>query len=353
VRRTLRTIVGAILIMIAGLVLYLLTWPVPIEPVALTPSPNPGMTGPFVRNELLRGVEHLIPHSAGPEDVTRGPDGFLYAGLEDGRIVRFLVVEGSEPETFADTGGRPLGMQFDTREQLIVADGRRGLLSVNSGGEVSVLTDSVEGERMIFVDDLDIASDGTIWFSDASRRFGIDESGLDFLEGRATGRLVTYDPRTGETRVRLDGLHFANGVAVSPGDTYVLVNESFGGRITRLWLKGPRTGESEVFLHLPGVPDNLSYNGRGVFWVALPAPRARDVPYPFLRKVLARLPLEWLMGLEPYGWVIGVSPEGQVLHNLQDPTGEYGFITSVNEFDGQLYLGSVAMTSVGRVPVPR
>ncbi|MHC4432235.1 MAG: hypothetical protein ACYTBS_10380, partial [Planctomycetota bacterium] len=39
----------------------------------------------------------------------------------------------------------------------------------------------------------------------------------------------------------------------------------------------------------------------------------------------------------PYDWVIGVNTNGEVVHNLQDPQGGYGGITSVNEFDGWLY----------------
>ena len=100
------------------------------------------------------------------------------------------------------------------------------LLAVSAQGEIEVLTDSVDGEKMLFVDDLDIAADGTIWFSDASTRHGYAHSMYDFLEGRPTGRLLSYDPASGETRVRLDKLFFANGVALGPDDEYVLVNET-------------------------------------------------------------------------------------------------------------------------------
>lgn len=349
--------------LIAMAVAYLLLWPVPFDPVAWEPSPDPGMTGAFAANHALAGVEHLAPGigvvGAGPEDVTRAPDDFFYTGLHNGRIVRFRADGDAGPEILLTTGGRPLGMQFDAQGNLIVADAFRGLLSVAPDGGVSVLADSIDGKRMIFVDDLDIASDGVIWFSDASQRFDLNDNHLDFWESRATGRLLTYDPATGETRVRLESLMFANGVALGPDEEYVLVNETMGYRIARLWLKGPKAGQSEIFLDgLPAYPDNISYNGAGVFWVALNTPRAKGsdrlAPWPFLRKALWRLP-ESIATLGPgplYGMIIGVDVDGNVVHNLQDPSGAYGSITSVNEIEGYLYLGSIIMTSVGRIAAP-
>ena len=34
-----------------------------------------------------------------------------------------------------------------------------------------------------------------IWFSDSSRRRGIDDFATDSFEGQRTGRLLSYDPR--------------------------------------------------------------------------------------------------------------------------------------------------------------
>lgn len=359
IKRAVRSTLLIILVLFSVAVAYLVLWPVPIEPVRYVPSPNPGMTGPFVENEALAAVQHLVMGVVlGPEDIAKGPDELFYTGLQDGRIVRFKAGDESV-ETFVSTGGRPLGMQFDLEGNLIVADAFEGLLSISPTGVMQVLTDSVNGKPLLFPDDLDIASDGTIWFSDASQRFDQHNWMLDFLETRPTGRLLSFDRETGKTEVRVDGLMFANGVALGPDDAYVLVNETIRARITRLWLKGPRARQADVFLdELPAYPDNISFNEDGIFWVALPSPRSTDLerlwPSPFRRKVLMRLP-ESIRGAKPappYGWVIGVDTNGEVVHNLQGPNGNYASITSVNEFDGWLYLGSIAMTSVGRIAVP-
>lgn len=343
-------------ILVAAVVLYLSLWPVPIDPVAWEPAPDPGFTGPFAQNHALAAAEQ-IDVGLGPEDITKGPDGLFYTGLDDGRIVRFDPDGGGRVEEFASTDGRPLGMHFDAEGNLIVADAFRGLISVAPDGAISVLTDSVDGEPMIFVDDLDISTDGKIWFSDASQRFDQRNFMLDFIEGSATGRLLSYDATTGETTVHLENLGFANGVALGPDDAYVLVNETQYSRITRLWLTGPRAGERETFIDsLPGAPDNLSYNDAGIFWVALPVPRLTELEglagSPFRRRLLMRIPGAANIPLPAYGWVIGLDTEGNVVHNLQDPSAGYSTVTSVNEIDGFLYLGSIAMMTVGRIAVP-
>jgi sugar lactone lactonase YvrE len=235
-----------------------------------------------------------------------------------------------------------------------VADSTRGVLAVDGAGQVTVLVDEYDGERLLLVDDLDIASDGTIYFSDASRRFPVEQYILDAWEGRPTGRLLSFQPQSGETRVLIDGLMFANGVALGPEDAFVLVTETFAARVMRHWLTGPDRGKTEVFLEgLPGYPDNLSYNEDGLFWIALPSNRQSALENmagrPFLRKLLMRMPSALReIELPPLGWVIAVDMTGKVRHNLQDHSGGVYTVTSVNEFNDRLYLGSIAMDSVGR-----
>lgn len=334
---------------------YLLFWPIAIEPVAWSIAPDPGLTGVHARNSQLSSLAMIAVGGRGPEDVTRGPDGYVYSGLEDGRIVRWYPDNSEHVTTYVNTGGRPLGLAFDADGYLIVADGVRGLLSVNPDRVVHVLTDSVGDEPLGFVNHLDIANDGTIWFSDSSQRFA-NNAQLDFMEGSATGRLLNYDPKSGKTAVRVEGLAFANGVAIAPGDEYVLVSETIAARIARLWLKGPRAGESELFANgLPGYPDNISYNDRGIFWIALWTTRvpAMDklTDKPVLRSVLMRLPTIPGAKFERVAWAVGANVAGDILYSFQHWDGQYSGVTSVSEYDGALYLGSIEHEAIARLPV--
>lgn len=339
--------------------LYLLVKPVPIDPAPWRPTPNAGLTGPFARNGVLARADSLPVPGEGPEDLTLGPDGAIYTGLVDGRIIRLHPGTG-EVETLADTDGRPLGLRFDASGTLIVADALRGLLAVAPNGNVRLLTQAADGETFGFTDALDIAPDGTIWFTDASRRHGPGTHGMmDFWEARPTGRLLRYDPATGRTSLAIDSLDFANGVAVGPRGAYVLVNETMTGKIHRLRLTGPRAGEHDIFLDgLPGAPDNISYDGHGIFWVALFAPRTglaeriRSLP-PFLRKVAYRIAdLTGGSPAERYGMVVGVDTAGVVRYNLQDPTSRFFATTSALRVGDTLFIGSLERDVIARVALP-
>jgi sugar lactone lactonase YvrE len=357
--RAIVTVILVLLILAAG---ALTLTPIPIKPEAWTPPPVPAPEGAYAENTSLKdGTTRLgdkLGH--GPEDVAVR-DGFAYTGLEDGRIMK-VALDGSSAVPYANTGGRPLGLQFDASGNLIVADAVKGLVSVAPDGTVRVLTDSVDGQKMIFVDDLDIAADGKIWFSDASTRFGIKDFINDLWEGSATGRLLSYDPASAATKIELDGLRFANGVALATDQSFVLVNETAARRIKKLWIAGPNAGKAETLIDgLPGFPDNLSRAPDGNFWVALPskANPAFDqmMERPFLRGVMFRLTQWGLMSgpvPEPRGWAIKIDANGAVLKNLMDPKGEsYHTITSVNEFDGKLYFGSIQQDSMGVMAAPQ
>jgi sugar lactone lactonase YvrE len=356
--KTRRKILLIFLSLLGALALYLLLWPVPIEPEAWTPPVAPKLEGTYAVNKRLSGVVRL-PAGAGhkPEGVAIDREGRIYSGMEDGRIVRWQNPQ-SAPQDFAATGGRPLGMDFDREGNLIVADANKGLLSINPQGAVAVLSTEAEGVPFRCTNDVDIAADGTIYFTDASSRFPLAIYKTDLFEHKGNGRLLAFDPRTRATRVLLGGLYFANGVAVSPDQSFLLVVETGKYRVQRVWLAGERKGASEILVdNLPGFPDNISSNGTDKFWLALVTPRSplldKLLPRPFLRKVVLRLPEFLQPAPERYGFVLGLNRDGQIVANLQDPTGEsFAQISNVLEYQGQLYFGSIGEDSVGHISVP-
>lgn len=352
--------VTGILVLVIGIILiYLMVWPVPIDPVAWNAPPNPGYTGPFSKNTVLADIETLsIGDNHGPEDLALDEKGFIYAATHEGWIVR-LQPDGSSPENWVETGGRPLGSEFDNAGNLIVADAMRGLLSISPEKEVAVLTDIADGLPIVYADDLDIAADGKIYFSDASTKFsaamGTKESSvLDIIEHGGHGRLLMYDPETKQTSVLMKGLNFANGVAVSHDQQYILVCETGSYRVIKYWIAGPQKGQTEPFIeNLPGFPDNITTGRNGRFWVALFAPRNALLDKwsdkPFFRKVIQRLPNFIKPKPEAYGHIIALDTAGKVVKNFQDPDTEYPKNTSVMETDQYLYIGSLVAPFAARL----
>nr|VFJ52384.1 MAG: gluconolactonase [Candidatus Kentron sp. FW] len=338
---------------IAGLLLLGLI-PGPIDSVPYHPPPAPALTGVFAPNMALKEAERLAKGSMyGPEDVDVDSEGRIYGGTEDGKIVRIL--KDGTVETFAQTGGRPLGLHFDSQGNLIVCDAWKGLLSIDSRGTITTLSTQAEGVPFSFTNDLDIDAEGIIYFTDASHKFHRPEYILDFMEAKPYGRLLSYDPNTGKTRVLLRNLYFANGVALSEREDFVVVNETARYRIIRYWLKGEKAGTRELFMdNLPGFPDGISSDRKGTFWLAIPAPRNAMLdtlhPLPTLKNLLAKLPKFLLPKAKPYGLVLALDEHGNVTKSLHDADGSYlTEITSVQEHDGILYLGNLYQDWVGRL----
>lgn len=345
---------------IAGVAALLLLWfvfgPAPIDPVAWVPPEDKGFVGPFAENTLLNKAEVFpIVDGEGPEDIAVDRYGRIYGGLHDGRILRYSF-DGAVQETFATIeGGRPLGLHFDAAGNLIVADAWKGLLSIDENGSITTLTTGHGGRPFAFADDLDIASDGKIYFSDASDTYNQPDYLLDLVEARPHGRLLVFDPVTGETDMLLDNLYFANGIALSQNEDFVLVNETGRYRITRYWLTGEKADTSDIFIdNLPGFPDGVSANRNGTFWLALPSPRNPKMddmhPSIFTKKLVTKLPAWMQPGAIRRGAVVALNEAGEVVASYHDPRGEHVYmITSVEEVGDYLYLGSLEAPFAARI----
>lgn len=337
----------SVLLTLASLALvvvaYLLGWPVPIDPEAWEP---PAAPPPIANSALATATRVEIAGGNGPEDIDVDAQGRVYMGLHDGRIVRFQA-DGSGQETFADTHGRPLGLHWDNVGNLLVADAHKGLLSIDPAGKITVLATEAGRRPFVFTDDLETTADGTIYFSDASDKFTQMDWKLDLLENRPNGRLLRFDPRIGKAEIVVDDLYFANGIAVAPDESFVLVAETSRYRVKRLWLTGEKKGQVDVLVdNLPGFPDGISTGTGGVFWIALGSPRNALVdlagPRPWLRSLIVRLPAFVQPGPVRHTQVVGVDASGKIVHELADPVGTAtAMLSSVQERGGKLYLGSL------------
>lgn len=342
---------------IVFLIAYLALWPVSVRPVAWEAPENTGYVGDFTENDRLAALELVdLDGRIGPEDADIGPDGLVYVATHNGEILRIGKDRSVAP--FAQTKGRPLGLEFAADGTLYVADAYRGLLAVDRNGHVTLLTDKVEdGSPILYADDVDVAADGAVYFSDASTRFGaqafcgtLPASVLDLVEHSANGRILKFEPASGKTTVFAKGLNFANGVAVNEASDAVFVVETGAYRVWRFPLDGSRG--KVVLDNLPGFPDNINNASDGTFWVGLVSPRNAIMDKlsdrPFLRRVIMRLPEAMKPAPTRYGFVLRMDAEGHVIESLQDPTGNYALTTgAVSLPDGRIAVTSLTEPSLG------
>lgn len=338
---------------------YLLLKPTEVDPASWLAPRAPKLEAEYAPNAILKNVQRLAAGiGQGPEGIAIDGEGRVITGFDDGRVIR-LSADGSRYELLADTGGRPLGISFAADGTPLVADSRRGLLRIEGGKAIPVVTEAA-GVAVGFADDVDVSGSVAV-FSDASTKYTDAFYLRDLLEHRPHGRLIAHDSATGVSTELARGLYFANGVAFGPDGAYVLVAETSAYRIKRIWLKGDKAGSQDVFAeNLPGFPDNLSFNGRDRIWVALASPRDRGLDalseWPMLRKMIARLPgrIQNRLAFSPVkrSFVLGFDLDGRLVANLQYlGTDAFSPITSAEEHGPWLYLGSLNEPSIARLPL--
>jgi hypothetical protein len=127
-----------------------------------------------------------------------------------------------------------------------VCDAHRGLLALDPAtGELETLLTEVDGDRLLFTNNAAVMPDGTIWFSDSSRIWPIEEWKNDLIEHTCTGRLLRRSP-DGEVTTVLDRLCFANGVALTAEMDAVLVAETGTRTIRRVALGADGSPRSDT-----------------------------------------------------------------------------------------------------------
>jgi ribose transport system permease protein len=340
-----------------------------LDPIGVKVDDIAGAKG-FMPGEVapkLVGAELLASGKIdGPEDVILDANDHLYCGTRDGRLVRISAPDYTQVETFAQIGGRPLGLAIDREGRIVVCVAGMGLVRVNQQQEVELLSDqtqrslfSVQDDTTIrMADDVDIAPDGVIYFSDATKRYDIENWGLDLLEGRPNGRLLSYDPKTRKTRTVCNNLVFPNGVCLTHDGEHLLVASTWTCSLLIFDLANMSAGPHVFVRGLPGYPDNVNRASDGGYWVALAGMRnpVTDLAmrHPGVRRRMTRAvaPTHWLFGNLNIGGVLKIDGAGKIVDAYwDDPSGPLYMITSMREHKGALYLGGVTNNKIGRLPL--
>ncbi|KAK9138731.1 hypothetical protein Sjap_009325 [Stephania japonica] len=344
------------------------------------------------RSRLGSGKLEFVNEVYGPESLEfdllgRGP----YTGMADGRVVRwmgdslgwetFATVTPTWSEKLCANGiqstkgkqskhehhcGRPLGLRFDRNNgDLYIADAYFGLLVVGpEGGLATPLATHVDGKHILFANDLDIHKNGSIFFTDTSKRYNRVNHFFSLLEGEATGRLLRYDPTTETTHVVLDGLAFPNGVQISKDQSFLLFTET---PIAGMFEVSPFLVCTFPLIHLyfriyQPLKLKLKHGERGEFWVAIDCCRTpmQEVlaHHPWIKSFYFRLPLKMsflarMTGMEMYTVISLFNDKGEILEVLEDQKGEVmKLVSEVKEVNGKLWIGTVAHNHIATLPYP-
>jgi sugar lactone lactonase YvrE len=320
-----------------------------IAPVRWTPP-----AAPPSRQPKSIEVETVALPGEGPEDALIDDDGSVLTGLVDGRILR-VSADGKTITTLADTGGRPLGLEWLPDGKVLVCDANRGLLTLDKAGRIATLLSEVDGRPMRFCNNADVTPDGTIYFTDSSTRFGVDEWMADLLEHSTTGSVYRLTP-DGELTRLATGRAFPNGVALS------------GDRRTLFWAESGTYGlykldlttdgaEPELVAEIPGLPDNIARGSDGLIWVTIGSPRNALLDFllpkqPFLRTIVWYLPEALKPKAADIIEIQAYDDNGTLIHDLRGHHPDFHMPTGVRERDGKVWLGSIGTSTLATFPTP-
>jgi hypothetical protein len=158
-----------------------------------------------------------------------------------------------------------------------------------------------------------------------------------------------------------DRLYYPNGIEVATDGQSLLIAETFRYRIVRLWIDGPRRGQSDVLAeNLPGMPDGLHVDGEGRLFVMMPSRRSPLLSLlhrnPLLTRIFVKLP-EWMRpgassATHPFILVLDENT-GEPIDSLHDPDGTFCFLSNMDmDSSGTAWFGSSDCGYVARLPLP-
>jgi gluconolactonase len=257
-----------------------------ISESSLPLGPLPGTRYPDERIESFdksfprqgnAGIERIATGFRWAEGPVYFRDGgyLLWSDIPNNRIMRWLEDDGHVSE-FRRGANYANGNTRDLEGRLISCehDARR-VTRTELDGTITILIDRFEGRLLNAPNDVVVASDGAIWFTDPG--YGIDG---DYEGHKAPPELPTnvyrLDPHSGEARVVADDFVRPNGLAFSPDGTRLYVVDSgltHGGpsHIRSFEVSGGRLRNGRVFAEdfAPGITDGLRVDIDGNVWCSM------------------------------------------------------------------------------------
>ncbi|CAK1550501.1 unnamed protein product [Leptosia nina] len=267
-------------------------------------APTKDHIGALEPNSALNNAAQLYEGKIQGPEVFQILNGELYTSLGTGEIVKCssgghvtFVTKLGQPCTGLTQEhicGRPLGFSIDENKHLMyVADAYYGIWRVDlkTDKKQALVTPDVpiEGKKPKLFNSVAVDKKGGVYWTDSSSDFPLKD-GVFIGLSDPSGRLLYYSPETKKSKVLFDNMWFANGVALSPDESFVVVAETMQYRILKYYISGPKKGKTEVFVDgLPGTPDNIRAlpDGSGL-QIALYS--ASDDKTPLIAKTVSDIP---------------------------------------------------------------
>ena len=248
---------------------------------------NPGLHDLVATDAVVERIAGGLVFTEGP--VWRG-GALLFSDIPNNRIACWRrLPEGPELTTYAK--GHSNGLTLDRQGRVLAAEhGGRRVTRVADDGRRTVLAEQFQGKRLNSPNDIVVRSDGAIYFTDppyalfpsppgAARPEGWWKDSISGKEQPCNG--VYRLAPGGELQLLVDDFALPNGLAFTPDESVLYVNDSDRKHIRAFDVSADgRLTKSRILLDMasnePGVPDgmkvdlqgNIFCTGPGGTWVS-------------------------------------------------------------------------------------
>lgn len=212
---------------------------------------------------------------------TEGPawhrDGYLlFTDIPNNAIVKYTPpkTEGGQgtTEIFRQPSGNANGIMFNAAGQLLACEHSNRRVSQTVFGQVITLTDKFEGKRLNSPNDLDIAPDGSLYFTDPI--YGLPRPQDKELPFEGVFRLTP----DGKLQLLVKDFIHPNGIVLSPDAKTIYINDSApeANHIRAFDVQSDGTlSNGRLFADLKGTgqngaADGLKVDTRGNVWTSGP-----------------------------------------------------------------------------------
>ena len=207
---------------------------------------------------------------------TEGPVWFgdarclLFSDIPNNRMLRWDEETGAvtvfrKPSHFSNGNTR------DRQGRLVTCEhGARRVTRTEPDGRITVLMDRYQGKRLNAPNDVVVAADGAVWFSDPGYGILVNYEGAK-AEFELPTQVYRLDPATGQAAVVADDLERPNGLCFSPDGGRLYISDTGPVRHIRMFdvVDGQRLANGRVFVEMaPGMADGMRVDVDGNLWTS-------------------------------------------------------------------------------------
>jgi gluconolactonase len=160
------------------------------------------------------------------------------------------------------------GVTLDRQGRIVfAAHGDRAIVRIEKDGKRTVLADRYDGKRLNSPNDLVYKSDGVLYFTDPTA--GLRPVNRAFPQKEQPLNRVYFIAKDGSVKVATEEMTFPNGLAFSPDEKYLYVDDTAKKLIARFQVAADGSlKEREIFFDMsalkdPGVADGMKVDKRG------------------------------------------------------------------------------------------